>query len=412
MNLQRFRQNIGFLVGIAVLTVLASSPTFAQGGASVSGRVLNEVGDPVVGITIAIRPYKVMGNRREEGFIELWQRQTDSEGHFSITNIMPAESVRFVVEGEQGEQTETQILSIEIGELTLYPNDHPHFRRMQFSLEAGMEIENAVITVKTDIRPQVRARVVFADGTPVTNAQIRTRMLRRDLDGSGSGSSGRTAQTDDEGYFVENLRIDDDPQFYVLGVEYQGLLAKALPFILHEGQPQIHLLLTLNGNLVPLAERPPGPPMSDALTAFLNPPTVWAVNPANGHAYKKIYCSNIMDAMTQATAENAYLVSINDEAERDWLQGIFERERFWIGLNDVAEEGQWVWHSGEPVTYTNWGEHKRDGDNTEMKDYVITSGFDGRWEVVAPGAGGGAQFIKRAILEKASLAIEPPSEDN
>ena len=412
MNLQNFRQNLGFLVGIAVLTVLASSPTFGQGGASVSGRVLNEVGDPVVGITIAIQPYKVMGNRREQGFIELWQRQTGLEGRFSITNIMPAESVRFVVGGEQGAQTEIQILSIEMGELTLYPNAHPHFRGMQFSLEAEMGIENAVITVKTDTRPQVRARVVFADGTPVTNAQIRTRMLRRDLDGSGSGSSSGGSQTDVDGYFVENLRVDDDPQFYTLGVEYQGLLAKAPPFILHDGQPQIHLLLTLNGNLVPLAERPPGPPMSDALTAFLTPPAVWAVNPSNGHAYKKIYCSNIMDAMTQATAENAYLVSINDEAERDWLQGIFERERFWIGLNDVAEEGQWVWHSGEPVTYTNWGEHKRDGDNTEMKDYVITSGFDGRWEVVAPGAGGQAHFIKKAILERADVPVETSSEND
>ena len=411
MNLQNFRQNIGFFVGIAVLSVLASSPTFAQEDVSVSGRVLNEVGDPVVGITIAIQPYKVMGNRREQGFIELWQRQTDSEGRFSITNIMPAESVRFVVGGEQGAQTEIQILSIEMGELTLYPNTHPHFRGMQFSLAAGTEIENAVITVKTDIRPQVRARVVYADGTPVTNAQIRTRMLRRDLDGSGSGSSSGGTQTDDDGYFVENLRVDDDPQFYTLGVEYQGLLAKAPSFILHEGQPQIHLLLSLNGNPVPLAERPPVPPMSDALTAFLTPPAVWIVNPANGHAYKRIHCDNIEDAMTQATAENAYLVSINDEAESDWLQGIFERERFWIGLNDVAEEGQWTWHSGEPVTYTNWGEHERDGANTEMKDYVIV-GFGGRWEVAAPGAGGQAHFIKKAILERANLPVKTPSEDN
>ena len=411
MNFHNFRQNLGSLVGIAVLAVLASSPTFAQEGVSVSGRVLNEVGDQVVGITIGIQPYKVMGNRREQGFIELWQRQTDSEGSFSITNIMPAESVRFVVGGEQGAQTETQILSIGLGELTLYPNTHPHFRGMQFSLAAGTEIENAVITVKTDIRPQVRARVVYADGTPVTNAQIRTRMLRRDLDGSGSGSSSGGTQTDDDGYFVENLRVDDDPQFYRLGVEYQGLLAKAPPFILHEGQPQIHLLLTLNGNPVPLAERPPVPPMSDALTAFLTPPAVWIVNPANGHAYKRIHCQSIEDAMTQATAEKAYLVSINDAAENDWLQGIFERERFWIGLNDIAEEGQWVWHSGEPVTYTNWGEHERGGDNTEMKDHVIV-GFGGRWEAVAPGHGGQARFIKNAILERANLPVEPPPEDN
>ena len=408
MNLQSFRQNFGFFVGVAVLCFLAASSTFAQEGATVSGRVVNETGEPVVGISIGIQPYKVMGNRRQEGFVEMWQRQTGLEGDFSISQIMPAESVRFVV---QAEQTETQILSIEMGELTLYPNSHPHFHGMQFSLEAGMKIEDAVITVKTDIRPQVRARVVFADGTPVTNTQIYARMLRRDLDGSGGGGSGGTEQTDAEGYFVTNLRVDDEPQFYTLGVQYQGLLAKAPPFILHEGQPQVHLLLTLNGNPVPLAEPPLEPHRSEVLTAFLNPPTVWAVNPANGHAYKSIYFANIVDAMDQATSENAYLVSINNEAEHEWLQGIFERERFWIGLNDVAEEGQWVWHSGEPVTYTNWGEHERDGDNTELKDYVVV-GFGGRWQVVAPGAGGGAHFINKAILEKSEVPVEMPIEDN
>lgn len=409
MQFQHFRQNLGFLVGIAVLSVLVSSSTFAQESATVSGRVVNEAGDPVVGISIGIQPYKFMGNRQQNGFVEEWQRQTGLEGDFSISQIMPAESVRFVA---QAEQVETQILSIEIGDLILYPNNHPPFRGMQFSLEAGMEIENAVIKVKTDIRPQVRARVVFADGTPVTNTQIRIRMLRRDLDGSGSGSSGRTAQTDADGYFVEDLRIDDEPQFYTFGVEYHGLLAKAPSFILHEGQPQVHLLLTLNGNPVPLAEHPIRPPASEALTAFLNPPTVWAVNPANGHAYKRIYCDNVADAMDQATAEKAYLVSINDKAEDDWLQAIFKGDRFWIGLNDATEEGQWVWHSGEPLTYTNWKAHEQDGGNTEMKDYVIRSGFNSRWEIVASGPGGLSQFIKQAILERAETPVETPTEDN
>ena len=145
MNFQIFRQNLRFLVGIAVLSVLASSPTFGQGGASVSGRVLNEVGDPVVGITIAIQPYKVMGNRREEGFIELWQRQTGLEGRFSITNIMPAESVRFVVGGEQGAQTEIQILSIEMGELTLYPNASSAFWECSFPWKQGWESKTLLL---------------------------------------------------------------------------------------------------------------------------------------------------------------------------------------------------------------------------------------------------------------------------
>ena len=416
MNFQSFKQKIGYFVGIAVLCFLASSSTFAQEGVTVSGRVVNEVGDPVVGISIAIQPYKVMGNRREEGVVPLWERQTDAEGHFSIWPITPMESVRFVLKGAIGQQTEIQILSIKINEITLYPRGHPHppFNTIQFSLEAGTEIEDAVITVKTDIRPQVRARLVFADGTPVTNAQIRVRMIRTDLDGSGGGSSSGGRQTDTDGYFVENLRVDGETQFYTLGVEHLGLLAKAPPFILHEGQPQVHLLLTLNDNPIPLAERPPAGAPSDLLEAFLNPPSVWIVNPANGHAYKRIYCDNIVDAMEQATAENAYLVSINDHAENEWLQGIFERENFWIGLSDTAEEGQWAWHSGEPVTYTGWGGHEdeRDGGNTEMKDYTIMVGFHrAGWRAVAPGDGH-ANFTKRAVLEKTNLSVETSPEDN
>ncbi len=413
MNFQSFKQKIRYFVGIAVLCFLASSSTFAQEGVTVSGRVVNEAGDPVVGISIAIQPYKVMGNRLEEGVVPLWERQTDAEGNFSIWPITPMESVRFVLKGAVGEQTTIQILSIKINEITLYPRGHPHppFNTIQFSLEAGTEIEDAVITVKTDIRPQVRARLVFADGTPVTNAQIRVRMIRTDLDGSGGGSSSGGKQTDTDGYFVENLREDGETQFYTLGVEHLGLLAKAPPFILHEGQPQVHLLLTLNGNQVPPAERPL-PPTSDALIAFMNPPSVWIVNPANGHAYKRIYCDNIADAMEQATAENAYLVSINDKAENEWLQGVFEREEFWIGLSDVAEEGQWAWHSGEPVEYTDWGEHERDGGNTEMKDYVIMSRYgNGRWGATAP-EGGRASFTKKAVIERPDMPVEKSAEDN
>lgn len=408
MNLQSFRRNLGFLIGLAVLSAWVSSSTVAQEGASVSGRVVDESGDPVIGISIAIQPYKVMGNRRQEGLVPLWERQTDSEGRFSIWPIAAAESVRFVVKSEQ---REIDILSIKLGELTLYPNNHlhPSFNKIRFSLEAGTEIENAVIRVKREVRPQVRARVVFADGTPAVNAQIRTRMLRRSLDGGGSGSSGSTKQTDAEGYFVADLRVDNTPQFYVLGIEHQGFFAKTPPFILHEGQLQVHLLLTLNDAPIPLEERIPER-ISRALVAFLNPPNVWVVNPVNGHAYKRIQCHSIIDAMTQATAENAYIVSINDNVENQWLQDVFDRDRFWIGLNDAAEEGQWQWHSGEPVTYTNWEEHERDGGNSEMKDYVIV-GYNGRWETVALGEGQ-AHFVKQAILERADVPIEAPAEDN
>ena len=267
---------------------------------------------------------------------------------------------------------------------------------------------NAVTTVKADNRPQIRARVVFADGTPLANANIYVLVLRRDLDAGGSGGSGSTIETDAEGYFVEALREDGEPQFYVLGVAYQRYLAKAPPFILHDGQPEVHLLLTLDDNRVPLDKWKPNQGHT-TLDAFLEPPTVWVVNPINGHAYKKVHCHDVEDAMTQATAENAYLVSINDKAEEVWILGVFDPDTFWIGLNDVAEEGQWVWHSGEPVTYTNWGPHGgQDGGNTEMKDYVISDWGD-KWEAVAHGDKH-TPFLKEAILERVDLPVKTKSD--
>ena len=406
MNLQSFKQIVGFLVGVMILSLLVSSSVVAQQGATISGRVVDELGDPVVGTSVALHRYKaVEDDERPVRFVPFWQKPVDLDGRFSFVNIAPTESVSFIVEDER---TKGKILSIQMGELTLYPGDHPHFGKVRFSLEAGMEIEDVVITVNTNIPPQVRTRVVSADGTPLVNTTIYVAVHRRDLDGTGYGDSSGTRQTDAEGYFVEDLRVDDDSQFYMLGVKYHGLFAKAPPFILHEGQPQVHLLLTLAGNPDPLARPLVGPP-SAALTAFLNPPTVWIVNPANGHAYKKIHCDSVTDATTQAAAENAYLVAINDEAENEWLDGIFGRERFWIGLNDAAEEGQLVWDSGEPVTYTNWGEHERAGNNTEVNDYVIYG--HGRWEMVAPGSGH-AHFVKTAILERTDVPVETSAEDN
>ena len=267
---------------------------------------------------------------------------------------------------------------------------------------------NVVTTAQTDNRPQVQARVVFADGTPLVNAGIHVLVQHRDFDGSGSGSSGSTMQTDAAGYFVETLDGNDD-EFYILGVAYQGRFAKAPPFILHKGQPQVHLLLTLDDNGVPPDGWRPRQVFT-TLEAFLEPPSVWAVNPTNGHAYKRVRCQDVMDAMTLAAAEGAYLVSINDKVEDVWLQEIqkiFELDSFWIGLSDVAEEGQWVWHSGEPVTYTNWREHLKGMGNTEIKDYAI-SYFGGGWRAVGDEH---TPFRGGAILEKADMPVKTLSDE-
>lgn len=398
---------MGFLIGIAMFWILVSSSAFAQEWPSVSGLVVNEFRDPIAGISVGIQLYDVLaGGRVVLGGTQ--QKQTDADGRFSIMNITPAKSLRFAIKGKKkGDNPKKQILSIEIGKLTLYSNDPMPFDIIRFSLGAETKIENAIITVKTDIQPQVRARVVFPDGSPIINAQVHTRMLRWGLGRSGYGSSDSTEQTDAEGYFVKNLRMDDQPQFYVLGIAYQGLFAKTPPFILPKGQPQTHLLLTLNDNPIPPDELSPEQ-ITFALATFLDPPMMWIVNPANGHGYKRIYCHNIADAMDQAAAENAYLVSINDQAENEWIRRVFGREYFWIGLSDTKKEGQWVWHSGEPITYTNWLDHpKQHSENTDGKDHVIF-GSAGRWQIVADGDSN----VIEAILETTDMSVITPSERN
>ena len=83
----------------------------------------------------------------------------------------------------------------------------------------------------------------------------------------------------------------------------------------------------------------------------------WIKNPENGHYYKLTAPMNWLDAKAQAIEWDGHLVTLNNWEEESWIKTVFgETEYFWIGFNDIAEEGNWVWSSGETVTYTNWAE--------------------------------------------------------
>ena len=102
------------------------------------------------------------------------------------------------------------------------------------------------------------------------------------------------------------------------------------------------------------------------------------MNPANGHAYKKIQCKTWKDARAIAIAEGAHLVSINDEAEQKWLVEVFGREPFLIGLTRMENQTEWQWTSGEPVAYTNWVLPKLTTDRDAL---VFVNMADGKWHI-------------------------------
>ncbi len=74
---------------------------------------------------------------------------------------------------------------------------------------------NFLTTAQTDNAPKVQVRVVFADGTPLVNADIHVLVQRRKFEGRGGGLSRRTMQTDATGYFVETLD-GNDGEFYMV----------------------------------------------------------------------------------------------------------------------------------------------------------------------------------------------------
>jgi len=99
----------------------------------------------------------------------------------------------------------------------------------------------------------------------------------------------------------------------------------------------------------------------------------------NGHLYLATDTSMTWtEAETHAQSLGGHLVTVNDQAENDWLQQTFDwTGDFWIGLTDEATEGTWQWSSSEPAAYTNWA----DGEpNDEPHDHAyLQSSSGGEW---------------------------------
>ncbi len=97
----------------------------------------------------------------------------------------------------------------------------------------------------------------------------------------------------------------------------------------------------------------------------------------NGHTY---YISTIPnfwpEAQAAAQAIGANLVAINDAAENEFVRTL-TTSTIWIGLNDLASEGNFVWSNGDLVTYTNWAPGEPNNNNNE--DIVEMSAISGLW---------------------------------
>ena len=93
------------------------------------------------------------------------------------------------------------------------------------------------------------------------------------------------------------------------------------------------------------------------------------------------------EAQAEAESLGGNLVTINAAAEEAWLKQNFgDDERFWIGLNDIANEGQFEWASGEAVTYTNWAPNEPNNANGNQDFGVMNYSASRQWDDDSPGS--------------------------
>ena len=419
-------------VGSVVLLLSASVPSVA---ASFSGRVVDESGVPVSGVTVALLPQ---------------QTETNEIGVFSMTEISASSVSRLMLLPLH--KVAYEIRAVEVEGVTFYLDPVYRFlHRGGFPIaieEPGTDVKDVVIIVRPRMR--IRGRVLSTDGAPLRNVEVQFEVKWHSAASGGRGNKTGYTTLDADGYFVQYL---EEPAYYTITVGYQDQSVEAEEFLLEDGQRLDGLVLTLRDDpnkqlpskavvkpvLKPAVLAPPKPPVKPQIVI---PPRaydpqsaeaaqkreregMWAINPDNRHAYKVIHCKTREEAAAKALKQGAHLVTINDAAEQHWLFEVFGRETFsgdeaeqrwdfkafgresfWIGLTGSPKENSLHWANGEPVTYTNWAFSQKavDRDEPTQNDdanpnYTVLIGRTGKWQTVHQGSRL-ANLIEKAILEK------------
>ena len=111
-------------------------------------------------------------------------------------------------------------------------------------------------------------------------------------------------------------------------------------------------------------------------------------NAANFHAYYLLATESWTDSEAEAVSLGGHLVTINDQAEQDFVYNSFANfggfsQNLWIGMRRSASNyNVFVWTSGQPITYTKWayGEPNNCGGvETRGMMYGPATGSGGYW---------------------------------
>lgn len=410
------RSYVSSLVVCISSIILLFSGSFKSVATTFSGRVVDEAGKPVSGVEVALPGFRVTTpqDQDEPVFLPSQQAETNEMGEFLISDITSS-SVQLALLPFRAAAYEIRAAKIE-GISFYIDEQRGRYGGLTFAIAPGADVEDVEIIVRPRMR--IRGRVLSADGTPLRNERVGFRIERRRIEGRGGGGGGGTRDLDADGYFVEYV---ERPAYYTVSVAYQGQSATSEEILLEDGERHDELVLTLDDKPPLKPERAVARvPDRKRFEAAWNRDRqgMWAINPENRHAYKRIYCESREEAHTRAIEQEAHLVAINDAAEQEWLLEVFGRENYWIGLTDASKVESPHWDNGEPVTYTNWSQPEKTAGGEEVgqadeadQNYTVLIGLTGKWQEARQGSPL-ARLTQRAILEKEHFTVGTPESDS
>lgn len=101
----------------------------------------------------------------------------------------------------------------------------------------------------------------------------------------------------------------------------------------------------------------------------------------NGHTY---YLSQTgyqwVDADKIARSSGGHLATISSDGENTFILNAITPLSIspWIGFNDLANKGTYVWSDGEPVSYTNW-DINEPSNTGGVEDCAVIYYWNGKW---------------------------------
>jgi len=104
-------------------------------------------------------------------------------------------------------------------------------------------------------------------------------------------------------------------------------------------------------------------------------------NAGNNYYFSKVsaswsaansYCKNLWDGQGN-------LATINDNRENEWIFNQARQKSVWIGGNDIATEGQFVWSDGCSMSYRKWAANQPDNWNSNEDCLHLVAHQNGKW---------------------------------